>query len=140
MRPIGVFAALCALVLSSAAWAQDAKSLRSTCAPPSGFYIGAGGSFNWSNFDQALQGVSGVTSVLLGPDLVAQAQAGGPYFNFNRDETGFAPDVQLGHIAPFAGGAWQAGLKFTYKYANINSKENVSIPQEGSFSTWSERP
>jgi hypothetical protein len=78
--------------------------------------------------------------VLLGPDLVAQGQAGGPYFNFNRDETGFAPDVQLGHIAPFAGGAWQAGLKFTYKYANINSKENVSIPQEGSFSTWSERP
>jgi Tetratricopeptide repeat len=36
---------------------------------------------------------------------------------------------------PFAGCAWQAGLKFTYKYANIESKENVSIPQEGSFTT-----
>jgi hypothetical protein len=25
----------------------------------SGFYIGAGGSFNWSHFDQSLQGISG---------------------------------------------------------------------------------
>jgi opacity protein-like surface antigen len=46
-----------------------------------------------------------------------------------------APDVQLGYIAPFAGGAWQVGLKFTYKYANITSKENVSVPQQGSFTT-----
>jgi hypothetical protein len=77
MRLIGAFAALCTLAFSSAAWAQDAKSLRSTYAAPIGFYIGAGGRFNWSDFDQALQGVSGVTSVLLGPDLVAQGQAGG---------------------------------------------------------------
>jgi hypothetical protein len=34
----------------------------------------------------------------------------------------------------FAGalyGDWLAGLKFTYKYANIDSKQNVSIPQNG---------
>ena len=81
------------------------------------------------------RGVSGVTNVLLGPDLVAQGQASGPFFNFDRDESGFAPDFQAGYTLPFAGGAWQAGLKFTYKLANIDSKENVSIPQEGSFTT-----
>ena len=54
---------------------------------------------------------------------------------FDRDESGFAPDFQAGYTLPFAGGAWQAGLKFTYKLANIDSKENVGIPQEGSFTT-----
>ena len=33
-------------------------------------------------------------------------------------------------MVPFPGD-WLAGLKFTYKYANIDSKENVSIPQTG---------
>jgi hypothetical protein len=114
---------------------QDAKSLSAFPAARGAFYVGAGSSFNWTDFDQALQGVSGVTNVLLGPDLVAEGQASGPFFNFDRDESGFAPDFQAGYTLPFAGGAWQAGLKFTYKLANIDSKENVSIPQEGSFTT-----
>ena len=63
--------------------------------------------------------------------LVAQGQEGGPFFDFNRNKSGFAPDVQLGYTVPFAGGDWLAGLKFSYKYANIDSKENVSIPQKG---------
>ena len=109
-------ATLCALVLSSASWGQDAKSLSAFPAARGAFYVGAGGSFNWTDFDQALQGVS-------------------PLFNFDRDESGFAPDFQAGYTLPFAGGAWQACLKFTYKLANIDSKENVSIPQEGSFTT-----
>jgi opacity protein-like surface antigen len=96
---------------------------------------GAGGSFNWSRIDQALQGVSSVQNITIGPDLVAQAQEGGPFFDFNRNKSGFAPDVQLGYMVPFAGGGWQAGLKFNYKYANIDSKENVSIPQAGTLTT-----
>ncbi len=105
-------------------------------APPavwdwSGFYIGGGGSFNWTHFDQSLQGVSGTVNVFRGPVLVAQGQEGGPFFDFNRNKSGFAPDVQLGYMVPFAGGDWLAGLKFTYKYANIDSKQNVSIPQNG---------
>ena len=44
----------------------------------SGFYIGVGGSLNWADFNQSLQGVSGVTNVMLGQTLVAQGQAGGP--------------------------------------------------------------
>jgi opacity protein-like surface antigen len=106
-------------------------------APPSavwdwsGFYIGAGGSFNWSHFDQSLQGVSGTINVSTGPVLVAQGQEGGPFFDFNRKKSGFVPDVQLGYMVPFPGGDWLAGLKFTYKYANIDSKENVIIPQTG---------
>ncbi len=108
-------------------------------APPetvwnwSGFYIGAGGSFNWSRFDQALQGVSGIQTITVGPDLAALAQEGGPFLPFNRNKSRFAPDVQLGYLFPFAGGDWLAGLKFNYKYANINSQENVSIPQSGTL-------
>src|SRR5580704_12665685 len=47
----------------------------------SGFYIGGGGSFNWSHFDQSLQGVSGTINVSIGPVLVAQGQEGGPFFD-----------------------------------------------------------
>ena len=97
----------------------------------SGFYIGVGGSFNSTHFDQSLQGVSGTINVFDGPVIVAQGQEGGPFFDFNRNKSGFAPDVQLGYMVPFAGRDWLAGLKFTYKYANINSKENVTIPQTG---------
>jgi opacity protein-like surface antigen len=97
----------------------------------SGFYIGVGGSYNWTHFDQSLQGVSGVIDVFNGPVLTAQGQEGGPFFDFNRNKSGFAPDVQLGYMHPFAGGDWLAGFKFNYKYANIDSKQNVSIPQIG---------
>jgi hypothetical protein len=97
----------------------------------SGFYIGVGGSYNWTHFDQSLQGVSGVINVFDGPMLIAQGQEGGPFFDFNRNKSGFAPDVQLGYMHPFAGGDWLAGLKFNYKYANNDSKQNVSIPQNG---------
>ena len=97
----------------------------------SGFYIGAGGSFNRSHFDQLLHGISGTITVSDGPVLVAQGQEGGPFFDFNRNKSGFAPDVQVGYMVPFAGGDWLAGLKVTYKYANIDSKENVTIPQTG---------
>ena len=42
----------------------------------SGFYIGVGGSYNWTHFDQSLQGVSGVINVFDGPVLTAQGQEG----------------------------------------------------------------
>jgi hypothetical protein len=90
-----------------------------------------GGSYNWTHFDQSLQGVSGVINVFDGPLLIAQGQEGGPFFDFNRNKSGFAPDVQLGYMHPIAGGDWLAGLKFNYKYANIDSNQNVSIPQNG---------
>jgi len=97
----------------------------------SGFYIGAGGSYNWTHFDQSLQGVSGLVSVFDAGVLTAQGQEGGPFFDFNRNKSGFAPDVQFGYMHPFARGDWLAGLKFNYKYANIDSKQNVIIPQNG---------
>jgi opacity protein-like surface antigen len=97
----------------------------------SGFYIGVGGSYNWTHFDQSLQGISGLMSVFDAGVLTAQGQEGGPFFDFNRNKSGFAPDLQLGFMHPFAGGDWLAGLKFNYKYANIDSKQNVNIPQNG---------
>ena len=105
---------------SGAVFAADMAVKTPPPAPPpavwdwSGFYIGGGGSFNWTHFDQSLQGVSGTINVFRGPVLVAQGQEGGPFFDFNRNKSGFAPDVQLGYMVPFAGGDWLAGLKFTY--------------------------
>src|SRR5262245_18126219 len=125
------------LASSSFAFAADVVVEPPAPSPPpavwdwSGFYIGAGGSFNWSQFDQSLQGVSGIINVSSWPDLIAQGQEGGPFFDFNRSKSGFAPDVQLGYMHPFAGGNWLAGVKFTYKYANIDSTEIVNIPQTG---------
>src|SRR5258707_1454514 len=75
----------------------------------SGFYIGVGASYNWTRFDQSLQGVSGVINVFDGSVLTAQGQEGGPFFDFNRNRSGFAPDVQLGYMHPVAGGDWLAG-------------------------------
>ena len=100
----------------------------------SGFYVGVGGSFNGAHFDQSLQGVSGIVNVFNGPTLVAQGQEGGPYFDFNRNKTGFAPDFQFGYMTPIASGGWLGGFKFTYKYANIDSKQTVIIPQDGTGS------
>jgi opacity protein-like surface antigen len=136
VQKLAIAVAAFATLASTSVFAADMP----LTAPPaiawnwSGFYIGAGGSFNWSRFDQALQGVSGTINVFAGPVLVAQGQEGGPFFDFDRNESRFAPDVQLGYIAPFAGD-WLAGLKFTYKYANIDSKKNVSIPQAGTLTT-----
>src|ERR1700679_2947159 len=86
---------------------------------PTGFYVGAGGSYNWSQFDQSLQGVSGIINVSEGPLLAAQGQEGGPFFDFNRNKAGFSPDVQFGYTARITNDGWLAGLKFAYKYANI---------------------
>lgn len=124
-----------ALIVSTggAVFAADmtVKAPRPAYRDWSGFYVGAGGSFNWTRFDQSLQGVSGLISVYDGGALVAQGQEGGPYFDFDRNESGFAPDLQFGYMHPFAGGDWVGGLKFNYKYANIDSKQNVNIPQNG---------
>jgi len=137
MQKLAAAVAATAMLASTSVFAADMpmKAPSPTVWSWSGFYIGAGGSFNWTRFDQALQGVSGIQNITIGPDLVAQAQEGGPFFDFNRNKNRFAPDVQLGYMAPFAGGDWQAGLKFNYKYANIDSKENVNVPQAGTLTT-----
>ena len=111
-KPIAIVA-IATLVSTSVVAADMAVK-----APPpagwdwSGFYIGVGGSFNSSHFDQSLQGVSGTISFFApGPTLIATGQESGPFFDFNRNKTGFAPDAQLGYVFPFAGGDWLAGLK-----------------------------
>ena len=100
----------------------------------SGFYVGAGGSYNWTHFDQSFLGVSGVISVFNGPVLTAQGQEGGPFFDFNRNKSGCAPDVQLGYMHPFAGGdcRWPGSNSALQKYANIDSKaEREHSPRTG---------
>ncbi|MFL6946621.1 MAG: outer membrane protein [Xanthobacteraceae bacterium] len=135
MQKLAIAIAAIATLASTSVFAADMP----VNAPPatvwswSGFYIGAGGSFNWTRFDQALQGVSGIQTITIGQDEVALAQEGGSFFPFNRNESRFAPDVQLGYNLPFAGSDWLAGLKFDYKYPNIHSRENVSIPQSGTL-------
>jgi len=136
LKALAAVAAVCAPALSSPALAQDAKSLPYSFVPKTGVFIGAGGSFNWDWFDQSLQGVSGVTDVLIGPNLVADGQAGGPPANFDRDDSGLAFDAELGYVQRLGDGPWLGGIKFSYKYLNLASDDhNISIPQEGSFTT-----
>src|SRR5262245_41526289 len=92
------------------------------CPPPavwdwSGFYIGVGGSFSSVHVAQSLQGVSGTINVvdLSTQQLVAQGQEGGPFFDFNRNASGFAPDVQLGYTLPSGARGGLGGPKFNYK-------------------------
>lgn len=128
--------ALCVLTLATSALAQDPKSLASTFVPKTGFFVGAGGSVDWDRFDQSLQGISGVTDVLIGPDLIADGQAGGPPANFDRDDSGLAFAAELGYVQRWGDGPWLGGIKLSYKYLNLASDgHNVSIPQEGSFTT-----
>jgi len=136
MQSLAVFVAAAATLGSTAVFAADMVVPAPPAPPPSvwnfgGFYVGAGGSYNWSRFDQSLQGISGLISVFDAGVLTAQGQEGGPFFDFNRNNSGFAPDIQLGYMQRFAGGDWLAGIKFNYKYANIDSKQNVNIPQNG---------
>ena len=137
MQKLAIALAAIATLASTSVFAADmpVKAPPPTLSSRSGFYIGAGGSFNWTHFGQSLQGVSGVQNITIGPALVAQAQEGGPFFDFSRNKSGFAPDIQLGYMAPFAGGDWQAGVKFNYKYANSKSQETVSVPQAGTLTT-----
>ncbi|HEY1234168.1 MAG TPA: hypothetical protein VGH22_12395 [Candidatus Binatia bacterium] len=134
MEKVAIVVAAIAMA-TTCVFAADIPDKAQPATDWSGFYIGAGGSFNWTRFDQALQGISGIQNITIGPTLVAEGQEGGPYFDFNRKESGFAPGVQFGYIFPFGGGEWQAGLRWTYKYVNIESKENVSIPQDGALTT-----
>jgi hypothetical protein len=97
IKALAAVAALYALAVSTSASAQDPKSLSSSFIPKTGFFSRAGGSFNWDRFDQSLQGISGVSDVFIGPDLVADGQAGGPPTHFNRDDTGFVFDADVGY-------------------------------------------
>jgi hypothetical protein len=73
------------LATSGAVFAADMAVKAPPPAPPpsvwgwSGSYIGVGGSFNWSHFDQSLQSLSRIINVFNGPVLVAQGQEGGPF-------------------------------------------------------------
>ena len=88
-------------------------------APPpgvwdwSGFYIGAGGSFNSIHFDQSLQGVSGIINVFDGTVPIAKGQEGGPPFDFNRSKLGFAPEASVRNAGqPYPQGKPIGGHKY----------------------------
>jgi hypothetical protein len=51
-----------------------------------------------------------VTNVFIGSNLVANGKAGGPFYQRDRGETAFGPEVQAGYFESFGGGAWQGGL------------------------------
>jgi len=73
LQKLAIAIAAIATLASTSVFAADMP----VNAPPatvwswSGFYIGAGGSFNWTRFDQALQGVSGIQTITIGQDEVA---------------------------------------------------------------------
>lgn len=133
---MGVLTGICLLAGATSAFAGGLGSPPRSLVPQEGFFVGAGGSFNWARIDQSLKGVSGTSDVFIDSVLVASGQAGGPAADFNRDDSAFAPDVQTGYFERFAASPWLAGLKFTYKYLHLTSDDrNIVIPHAGSFTT-----
>jgi opacity protein-like surface antigen len=103
--------------------------------PLSGFYIGFGGSYNATNLNQDLTGISRDTVVSIGGIPVATGQAGGPAAPFDGSGTGLAPEGQLGYFSSFGGSPWLWGFKGLYQYLDLAISDTSVVPQTGLLTT-----
>jgi opacity protein-like surface antigen len=105
-----------------------------------GFYLGIGGSYNFTSFgDQDIYAV-GTSDVYDNTGtLVQTGTADGPPAPIGMGHAStLAPSVQAGFFQRFAGSNWLWGLKFSYTYVNSSATTpNASIPQAGAFTTLS---
>ncbi|MFG1392902.1 outer membrane protein [Xanthobacter agilis] len=105
-----------------------------TGVPQKGFFVGAGGSVNFSTFTNQDVFAQGLSQIYSGDTLVARGEAGGSTSPDLSGQTDFAPMVQLGYYERFSGSNWLWGAKFTYNYLNASSsQENFLIPQAGYY-------
>jgi hypothetical protein len=104
--------------------------------PQSGWFAGAGGSFNSANFDQDLF-ANGVGDVFLGSTRVATGAAGGPANPREETESTLAPEAQLGYFAHFGASDWLWGGKVVYRYVDATATTLDIAPQAGALRTLS---
>lgn len=107
---------------------------QTSVVPRSGFYAGAGGSYDSLNFGKQDLYAIGTSNVYQNGILVATGYAAGPGTVNMPSESTFAPSVQAGYFRHFANSPWLWGAKVSYSYLNTTSTvENIVLPQYGSF-------
>lgn len=124
-----------AMILGGVGGAQAQQAqLAGGGVPQKGFFVGAGGSLNFSTFpDQDVFG-QGLSKIYSGDTLVARGEAGGSTSPDLSAQTDIAPMAQLGYFERFAGSNWLWGAKFTYNYLNASAtQDNFLIPQAGYY-------
>lgn len=102
--------------------------------PDSAFFLGAGGSFNSTRFNDQNLYAQGISTIYQNGVEVGAGSAGGavdPNFGTSND---FAGAAQLGYFRHFAGSDWLWGAKLTYNYVGGDAQtQPVAVPQAGSF-------
>ena len=103
----------------------------------SGLFLGLGGSFNLTNFNQDFNGelISKVgCPSCQGPIVIVGDINGRGKLKLNNNRSVFAPNVQAGYISNFENNFW--GVKYLYQYLNATSNYKfVSAPLQGTYTS-----
>jgi opacity protein-like surface antigen len=104
--------------------------------PNSAFFLGLGGSANWTNFGHQHVYAIGTSNVFTDGLLSASGSAQGPTNIHMEDRFAFAPSFQGGYFQRFGTSDWLWGAKFSYNYLRATSTNtNSIIPQFGTYTT-----
>jgi hypothetical protein len=133
---------------SAAANAADLSQANVTAPPPSpailpgsivpngAFFLGLGGSANWTNFGHQHVYAIGTSNVFTDGVLSASGSAQGPTNIHMEDRFAFAPSFQSGYFQRFGASDWLWGAKLSYNYLGATSTNyNSIIPQFGTYTT-----
>lgn len=102
--------------------------------PTQGLYVGAGGSLNVSRFGTQNVYALGTSEVTRNGAPVSTGSAWGPARVTMGNETGFAPQVQLGYYQNFRNSSWLWGVKASYSYLDASViTPHALLPQDGAF-------
>src|SRR6202789_1430306 len=114
----------------------DPAILTGSIVPNSAFFLGLGGSANWTNFGHQHVYAIGTSNVFTDGVLSASGSAQGPTNIHMEDRFAFAPSFQGGYFQRFGASDWLWGAKLSYNYLGSTSTNyNSIIPQFGSYST-----
>jgi len=104
--------------------------------PNSAFFLGLGGSANWTNFGHQHVYAIGTSNVYTDGILAASGSAQGPANIHMEDRFAFAPSFQGGYFQRFGASDWLWGAKLSYNYLGATStNSNSIIPQFGTYTT-----
>jgi opacity protein-like surface antigen len=104
--------------------------------PNSAFFLGLGGSANWTNFGHQHVYAIGTSNVYTDGVLSASGSAQGPTNIHMEDRFAFAPSLQGGYFQRIGASDWLWGAKLSYNYLGATSTNtNSIIPQFGTYTT-----